>query len=325
MRTKYQPSPSRLFDKQDKAAIKAFYKKPCLFTLGELQSGKNQLPCREHESLRTPEYETFVEKFIDLINERDRNRTNPRKILRNLLENSMLPSCQMLYLYEYILSRQAIQEMEIKTKKYFELRQASVDQIEASQKIVSRLQKALSEEQKGAASLFKFPELNRDMLSIVQLIGACLNAVEEMKKLHVENHSLGRADKKSSVISKFWADLSLKHAHPGNKQASTPDLTALLPVISEAITGKTSTKNFLADSLNEEATRFHNKDSERKIEELLDGAREIWPGIGGPAPLTDKIREEMHPRAVKISRAASIIVTTAETCKMLLENPEPIR
>lgn len=290
----------------------------------ELESGKNQLPCRDHESLRSPEYGVWVDNIIDLINERSPDRTRPRIVLRKLWEKEMLPSCQMLYLCTYISAGRLIQQLESDTKEYFSYRQSSVDRVQEAKNSVRHLKDSLLQEQTHAAKLFHFPELNHDLLSITQLINDCLNAVEEMKRVHVKNDSLGRGDRNIPVMSKFYAHLSLNCVHPGNTSTPISEIAVLLPVLYEAIIGEKPKRDYLADSLTKEAKRYLDVKCMRKQGEMLEYVEEILPGFSDSTSSINEMREDMRPRSDQISHDADAMRALAKEYKILLKDHKPV-
>jgi hypothetical protein len=203
-------------------------------------------------------------------------------------------------------------EMREDAESFINRRFESAKQADSTAKQVSALRTALMDEEISALHRFGFPELNKELYLVLDLISACIEAIQDVQRIRQFSFSLLRTQRLQAAQIKMARDQALNsERHKGNR-ASARDLEVILPVLHEAITGappndKAAT-TYKENNMTKDALRLREEKTIAKLQSMVNGFNEVLPGF------MDRLDNEhlkdmpKSPRMIPLSDSSSEIL-----------------
>jgi len=191
--------------------------------------------------------------------------------------------CQMIAMCNYVNHCAGIQKAEAKAKQYIDTRLASADQAQSAQAQLVRLRRALENEQNSAARLYRFPELNSELYIIVDVIAACIPAIQEIQNVRRSSFAVEDLIRYEALGTRMARDQMLNPPHPQRRRATAADAVFILPVLHEATLGHSPnekiTRLYRENNTQRDKLRLLEKKTVAKLRGMVENFDKIIPGF----------------------------------------------
>ena len=329
MKSEWKPIPTRPFTNDEKAALSDYLKDDCDPGTASVRDGEHSADSNSasesdnsHISQPKPEYSAYIDQFLRTLNTRpsdpieSRQIALARKTVRDLYESRALPRCQMLAMCTYVNLCAAKPISERLAKSYIDTRIMSANQVRSVKTHLIKLSKALEKEQSAASQLYRFPMLNKDILLIVELMSACLPAIQEIQDIRRPFFSIADLIRRQAVLRRMARDGFLNPPHPRHLRASAADAEIILPVLHEALIGAPPDEKvitlYLENNTQRDLGRFDEEETIAKINAMEERFNTIVPEFKERIRAEDLKDITKRPLELPVSTDCSEIMLLAQ-------------
>lgn len=203
--------------------------------------------------------------------------------MRELWEAAALPKCLMVNMCTYVLLCIGRPELTEKAASLIEKRFEVSKQIKSTVDQLAALRRALSDEESFAFHNYNFPEMNERAQSILGLMSACTETVQEFQQIGKSKFSVQGILRKHALLMKE-ARYDICHCkHLKGLKPTAEIVERLLPVVHEAISGSYPDnrieKLYDFDNMERDARRLFDELNVAKLHNMIEGFNKIIPGF----------------------------------------------
>lgn len=236
------------------------------------------------EPLEEVQYVSFMTRLIELLNRDDAGSYRIARFdMRRLWENESLPKCQMSTMCHYVQLSIELDRFPKKEKTYSSFLSDTRAQLDEVIKEYERMIGLLQQEETFAEKEFHLSRYNDELIAIVGLARGCLKAAMEIRNARRADFSVLRRKHDLFALRKLACHIMKNPFHKTQKVAKIMEISHIIPILHEAISGKTPTASQYhvehlraeAKSIHEESTKNRLRDIESKIEMMSPGSLDI--------------------------------------------------
>lgn len=225
------------------------------------------------EKLSYEKFRIQVVEFLLVLNQDSPERLRARSIVRRLINEHALPSCFFYQLVQFVWSDLSMDSRESPYKRASEVMQDTLEALTALEARLKKVQKTLDIEDNSHKLGRLAGEMNPEIRSLLDLACQSIEGAIVIKTSQCDRLSLKRGDRQAPLVFKFLLYCALQKEHADRKYPSMPQISELLLVLHEAISGhKTSermAKRYSADNLAKSTERIRNGENDQRLKQFF--------------------------------------------------------